>query len=287
MNLQIIQKRNIFFIISSIVIVIGIAMLFINGLNFGIDFTGGTLIQIDLGKEIPVSEIRKITDEYDENADIVHAGDENHEIIIKTTEDYSNEKRNEIFNKFKEKYNLESDKPLQSEKIGPAIGEEIRNDALIAIAIAMVGMLIYITFRFEFKFGLSAIIALIHDILITLAIFAIFKLPVNVSFVAALLTIVGYSINDTIVVFDRIRENLKLFKKTDYAKLVDTSISQTVVRSINTSFTTFLAIACLYIFGVDAIKEFALPLILGVLIGTYSSIFIASPIWYLFKTNSK
>lgn len=262
-------------------------MLFINGLNFGIDFTGGTLIQIDLGKEIPVSEIREITDEYDENADIVHAGDENHEIIIKTTEDYSNEKRNEIFNKFKEKYNLESDKPLQSEKIGPAIGEEIRNDALIAIAIAMVGMLIYITFRFEFKFGLSAIIALIHDILITLAIFAIFKLPVNVSFVAALLTIVGYSINDTIVVFDRIRENLKLFKKTDYAKLVDTSISQTVVRSINTSFTTFLAIACLYIFGVDAIKEFALPLILGVLIGTYSSIFIASPIWYLFKTNSK
>jgi len=192
-----------------------------------------------------------------------------------------------VWEKFKEKYNLESDKPLQSQKIGPAIGEEIRNDALIAIAIAMVGMLIYITFRFEFKFGLSAIIALIHDILITLAIFAIFKLPVNVSFVAALLTIVGYSINDTIVVFDRIRENLKLFKKTDYAKLVDTSISQTIVRSINTSFTTFLAIACLYIFGVDAIKEFALPLILGVLIGTYSSIFIASPVWYLFKTNSK
>ncbi|WP_207289670.1 protein translocase subunit SecF [Senegalia massiliensis] len=287
MNLQIIQKKNIFFIISAIVIVIGIAMLFINGLNFGIDFTGGTLIQIDLGKEIPVSEIREITDEYDENADIVHAGDENHEIIIKTTEDYSNEKRNEIFNKFKEKYKLESDKPLQSQKIGPAIGKEIRNDALIAIGIAMVGMLIYITFRFEFKFGLSAIIALIHDILITLAIFAIFKLPVNVSFVAALLTIVGYSINDTIVVFDRIRENLKLFKKTDYAKLVDTSISQTIVRSINTSFTTFIAIACLYIFGVDAIKEFALPLILGILIGTYSSIFIASPVWYLFKTNSK
>ncbi|MBS4539686.1 protein translocase subunit SecF [Clostridium sp. D2Q-11] len=287
MNLQIIEKRNIFFIISSIVILIGIVMMMISGLNFGIDFTGGTHIQIDLGETIPVKEIREITDEFDKNADVIHAGDERNQVIIKTAKSLNSDERIEVFNQFKEKYNLEADEPMMSEQFGPSIGKEIRNKALLAIVIATIGMLIYITFRFEFKFGISAILALIHDILIALAVYAIFKLPVNSSFVAAMLTIVGYSINDTIVVFDRIRENQKLFKKTEYNKLIDTSVSQTIVRSINTSFTTLLAIACLYIFGVEAIKDFALPLIVGVVVGTYSSIFIASPVWYLLKVKAK
>lgn len=287
MNLQIIEKRKIFFAISSIIILSGIAMMIISGLNFGIDFTGGTQIQMNLGKTVPVKEIRQITDEFDTNADVIHAGDNKNQVIIKTAKSLSNDERKDVINRFKEKYNITDDDSISANKIGPSIGEEIRNKALIAILIATVGMLLYITFRFEFKFGISAIIALIHDILITLAVYAIFKLPVNSSFVAAMLTIVGYSINDTIVVFDRIRENLKFFKKNEYDKLVDTSISQTIVRSINTSFTTLLAIACLYIFGVEAIKDFALPLIVGVLVGTYSSIFIASPVWYMLKTKAK
>lgn len=287
MNLKIIEKKNIFFAISSIVILIGIVMMFINGFNLGIDFTGGTLIQIDLGKTVPVDEIRQITDDYDENVDIIHSGDEQNEIIIKSSKDFSNDERVEIFNKIKEEYGLTDDSPMQSRKIGPSIGKEIQNKALIAIVIATIGMLIYISFRFEFKFGISAIVALLHDVLITLSIYSIFKIQVDSAFVAAMLTIVGYSINDTIVLFDRVRENLKQFKKTEYNKLIDTSISQTIRRTINTSFTTLLAITSLYVFGVDAIKQFALPLIIGVLIGTYSSIFIASPVWYLLKTKSK
>ncbi|MBS4534236.1 protein translocase subunit SecF [Clostridium sp. D2Q-14] len=287
MDLQIIKRKNIFFIISSIVIIIGIIMMFVNGFNLGIDFTGGSIIQIDLGKTVSVDEIREITDEFDSNADIIHSGDERNEIIIKSSEDFSMDERMEIFNKIKEEYDLADDEPIRSEKIGPSIGEEIKKSSFIAIGLATVGMLIYITFRFEFKFGISAIIALIHDILVALSIYAIFNLQVNESFVAAMLTIVGYSINDTIVLFDRIRENLKSFKKAEYDKLIDTSISQTIIRSINTSFTTLLAIASLYIFGVEAIKGFALPLIIGVLIGTYSSIFIASPIWYILKTKTK
>jgi len=188
-----------------------------------------------------------------------------------------------IFNAFKEEYNLEEDAFIQAQTFGPAIGDEIRRKAIISILIAAIGMLLYITFRFELKFGISAIVALVHDVLIALAVYALLRIPVNSSFVAAILTIVGYSINDTIVVFDRIRENLDLMKKEKYDDIVNKSISQTIIRSINTSFTTLIAIVTLYILGVEAIKDFALPLIVGVLAGTYSSIFIASPVWSMLR----
>ncbi|KGG81514.1 preprotein translocase subunit SecF [Caloranaerobacter azorensis H53214] len=283
--MNIIRNRNKFFLISLTIIVIGLVMAIVNGLNFGIDFTGGTLLQIDFGKKVPVDEIRKITDEFDKNASILHVGDNKEQVIIKTTLDLDNKDRIEIFNKFKEKYNLEDEAFVQSQKFGPSIGKEIRTKALLSVLIATIGMLIYITFRFEFKFGISAIVALVHDVLITFSVYAIFQIPVNNPFVAAMLTIVGYSINDTIVVFDRIRENIKIMKKDKYEDIVNKSISQTIVRSINTSFTTLLVIVVLYIFGVEAIKDFALPLIVGIIAGTYSSIFIASPIWYLLRTR--
>ena len=176
---------------------------------------------------------------------------------------------------------------IKSEKFGPSVGEEIRRNAYLSIAIATALMLLYITVRFEFRFGLAAVAALIHDVLIGLSVYAIFRLQVNSSFVAAILTIVGYSINDTIVLFDRVRENRKSMKRGEYEELIDSSINQTMTRTINTSITTLVAILCLYIFGVTAIREFALPLLVGVVVGTYSSIFIASPAWYEMMIRDK
>lgn len=281
--MKVIEKKKIWFSLSIAIIVVGLIMGMIQGFNLGIDFTGGTMMQIQLGKEVAVDEIRETTSKFDLKADILHVGEEKKEIMIKTKKDLDSNKRQEIFEAFKEKYNLKDDDFRAAEQFGPSIGEEIKSKAFLSIAIAAIGMLIYITFRFELKFGISAIITLIHDILIVLSLFAIFRIPVNSSFVAAMLTIVGYSINDTIVVFDRIRENLKFMKKKNYGDIVDTSINQTITRSINTSLTTLITITSLYIFGVEAIREFALPLVAGIVIGTYSSIFIASPIWVLWK----
>ncbi|EOD00663.1 protein translocase subunit SecF [Caldisalinibacter kiritimatiensis] len=284
--MSIIKRRNIFFMISLAIIIIGLGMTMVKGLNLGIDFTGGTLIQINIGKEIDVNEARDIIDKYDENASILHAGEDNKEIIIRTTKDLNNATRMEIFKQFKDKYNLEDEDLRNQNQFSPKIGNEIKRKALISVTIATILILAYITFRFEFKFGISAIIALVHDVLIALAVYAILRIPVNSSFVAAMLTIVGYSINDTIVVFDRIRENIKKMRKEKYEDIINKSISQTIVRSINTSFTTLLAIVTLYVLGVEAIKDFALPLIVGVLAGTYSSIFIASPVWYLLVSRT-
>ncbi|MFZ5966036.1 MAG: protein translocase subunit SecF [Bacillota bacterium] len=281
--MKIVEKSRIWFGLSIAIIVIGLAIGFIQGFNLGIDFTGGTSMQINLGKEVKVDEIKDITSKFALDADIVHVGENKEEIMIKTKKDLNNNERQEIFAAFKEKYNLKDEDFRQAEQFGPTIGKEIQKRALLSVAIASLGMLIYITFRFEFKFGIAGIIALIHDVLVVIAIYAIFRIPVNSSLVAAILTVVGYSINDTIVVFDRIRENIKFMKKNNYAEIADVSINQTLARSINTSLTTLLTIVSLYILGVDSIKQFALPLIAGITTGAYSSIFIASPIWVIWK----
>ncbi|MCT4661293.1 MAG: protein translocase subunit SecF [Tissierellales bacterium] len=286
--MNIIKSRKIFFAISLAIILIGLVTMGVKGLNQGIDFTGGTLVQIDFGKEVPVNELRMITDELDAKTDIIHAGDGNHEVIIKTTKDLDNKERLAFFEKFAAKYDLnEADNLIQSQKFKPSIGDEIRQSAYISIFIATLCMLLYITVRFEFKFGVAAVVALVHDVLVALAVYAVLQIPITSSFVAAILTIVGYSINDTIVVFDRIRENRKYFKRNAQEELVNKSIAQTIVRSINTSATTLITILCLYIFGVEAIQDFALPLIVGVAVGTYSSIFIASPVWYMLTKKFK
>jgi preprotein translocase SecF subunit len=284
MKLNVVKNKRNYFMVSLSIIAVGLVMVFARGLNVGIDFTGGTLIQIELENEVPVDEIRNITDSFDKNASIVHAGENNTQIIIKTTVNLDNEERFEVFTQFKDKYGLTDDDFVKQLKFGPTIGKETQKKAVISVLIASLCMLAYITLRFEFLFGVAAVIALLHDVLIGIAVYSIFKVPVNSSFIAAMLTIVGYSINDTIVVFDRIRENIKKMRKSKYEEIVELSISQTLVRSINTSVTTLFAISALYIFGVEAIRDFAFPLIVGVLAGTYSSIFIASPIWVMLKS---
>ena len=283
--MKFIEYRKIWFGISGVFIILGMIFLAFNGLNLGIDFAGGTIININLHKTFEVSEIREIIDSFDKAADITYSGEERQEVIIQTQESFTKEQREEIFSLFQEKYDLEDKDLLSIEQVEPAIGGELKRQVFIALSVAIVAMLIYIAFRFELAFGFAAIIALTHDLLVVLAFYAIAGIQVNAPFIAAMLTILGYSINDTIVIFDRIRENRKKFKKNDYINLINTSITQSLSRTINTSVTSLITITALYILGVEAIRSFALPLIVGFVAGTYSSIFIASPIWYLLKTR--
>lgn len=284
--MNVMKNKKIYVMFSLAIILIGFGMFIVKGLNYGIDFTGGTLIQVNAGRFISVEEIREITDEYDENISIIHGGAAKDEIIIKSTLDLSNDVITEIINKFIEKYNIEKNN-FQSQKFGPFMGKEIRNKAILSTVIATIAMLVYITFRFEFKFGLASIIALIHDVLITVSVYSILRLPVNSSFIAAILTIVGYSINDTIVIFDRIREELKLSPKESLDNIVNISIKHSLRRTINTTITTVTAVIILYIVGVEDVKVLALPLIIGMIAGTYSSIFIAAPLWYDLRNINK
>lgn len=282
--MKVIKNKNTFRIISAAIMLIGLVMFFINGFNMGIDFTGGTIIEINAGKFIEVEEAKIIMDEYDNDASIIHGGANKGELIIKSTLDLSNTTVNNIISEFAEEHGINKDN-VKSEKFGPTMGKEISEKALLSITIATIAMLLYITFRFEWRFGLGAIIALLHDVIITVAVYAIFKLPINSSFIAAILTIVGYSINDTIVIFDRIREELRLNPRLTLENIIDNSIHLSIRRTIITTITTLIAVVVLYIVGVEAVKVLALPLIIGMISGTYSSLFIAPAIWFDFKNR--
>lgn len=279
MKMNIVKNKMKYRILSLAIVLIGLVMYLVGGFNYGIEFTGGTVIEIAVGKEIAVEEVRGLVEEFDEDISIIHSGENKEGLIIKSTLDLSNDEVLEITEKFESEYGIDR-KNVSAQKIGPSMGDEIRNKALISIGVSAIAMLAYITVRFEFKFGLASIIALLHDILITVAIYAIFKLPINSSFIAAILTIVGYSINDTIVIFDRIREEKRLNARTAPDVVINDSIKHSLRRTINTSITTILSVVILYIVGVEEVKVLALPLIMGMLAGTYSSIFIAPNIWY-------
>jgi preprotein translocase subunit SecF len=284
-NLKIIENTKIWFALSGVLITIGIIAFIIHGgLNQGIDFKGGTIVDIKIGKTYQVEDVRKIAAKYDKDI-LVQAVEGN--VVSMRSAILSDAQLQSLTKEVESKYTLKTDAVLQSQRIGSSVSKELVQSSFLSAILSIIAILIFVTIRFEFRSGVSAVIALVHDLLITLSVYAVIQIPINSSFIAAILTILGYSMSDTIVVFDRIRENKKLGKSKSYGELANTSITQTIVRSINTILTVLITITSLYIFGVQAVRDFALPLIIGVISGCYSSIFIASPIWVLWMNSDK
>ncbi len=276
-----IRNRKKYYLISAILIAIGLGTGLARGFNYGIDFTGGAMIQLDMGEKVSTEDVEKAIEELDLNPTVILSGSNRDQVIIKTTKALENNERLQVVEKLGEKFGVTADDILASEQFGPTVGDELKANAIKSIMIAAIGMLLYIILRFRsWKYGLSAVAGLIHDILIVLAFYGFFRITINNPFIAGILTVVGYSINDTIVIFDRIRENRELYKNDSLEEIIDMSINQTLGRSIMTSVTTLVAMIPLMIMVSTSIREFVIPLMVGVLVGTYSSVFLCSPLYY-------
>ena len=276
-------------IISLIAVLISIFFLFFKGLNYGVDFKGGTLLEIRIDNpNIEIQDIRnslKIKDLGDVN---VKQFGKKGDFLIKfeksssENDQFIGELKGEISKSLNTEVNFR-----RVENVGPKVSSELLKNGLTAIALSLAAMLFYIWIRFEWQFSLGSIIALIHDVIITLGIFSILSFEVNLSIVAAVLTIVGYSMNDTVVIFDRIRENLLKFSKIEINEIANISINETLSRTLITSLTTLVALLSIFILGGEILKGFSFAMILGVIIGTYSSVFVASPVLNYFKVSQK
>ncbi len=280
MFIQFTKNRKIWYAISVIVIVAGLISLLIpgRGLNLGIDFKGGTLINLEFAEEIAIADVRAVLEAESISSQLNEAGDKGVLIRVPMMTEMEN---TALINKLEAElgdFTVES-----NENVSAIVGKELTNKAILAVIIASILMAIYITFRFEFLFGITAVISLLHDVLIMVGLFSIFQWEVNSTFIAAMLTIIGYSINDTIVNFDRIRENRKYQKKESDAEIVDNSINQCLVRSLTTTAVVWIALVCLMLFGGESIKTFTLAMLIGTIAGAYSSIFVAAPLWLDFE----
>lgn len=289
---DIVGHRKIWYIFSSTIIIAGLICMFTKGFNLGIDFTGGTLLNLEFEEPVDINDVRTIMNDYVAgNTQIQMAGAQNDSVtaqnVMIRTRDLSQQERENVLEGFKEK--LGDYKILREEKVGATIGSELIMKAVWAALISWLLIIIYISYRFEFKFGLAAVLALVHDTLVVLSVFSLTQKEIDSSFIAAILTVVGYSVTDTIVIFDRIRENLKLhFKRGgDIEALANRSIYQTLTRSIYTVTTILVTTIALYIFGGDTTRDFAFALMVGFAFGSYSSIFTATPLWVTFREYSE
>lgn len=287
-ELHFMKHKKIFYIISAVIMAAGLGFGLVRGLNYGIDFTGGTMIQMDMGKTVSISKVEDAISKYDLDPEIIYSGENNDQIVIRTIESLDNDQRAEVIGSINEAFGTTDEDVISQELFGPSVGKDLRNNAILAIVIAGICMLIYIRFRFsQWKFGGAALLGVLHDVLIMLAFYAIFGITINNPFIAGILTVVGYSINDTIVVFDRIRENRRYHNDGNLPKLIDKSITQTIGRSLMTSFTTLIVMVPLLILGGENIREFVLPLMVGIIAGAYSSIAICSPLYCDFNGRKK
>jgi preprotein translocase SecF subunit len=277
-NIQFIKRKNVAFTISALLIIISVWSLLTNGLNYGIDFSGGTLLHYGFENPVDENTVREILDEMGLPGVIQRVSDGKNEIIITTSylnEDLKRQLKTILIEKTGE---ISEDGIKRETDIGPTIGNELKKNAMNAILWAIIAILVYISFRFDFKYAVSAIIALIHDSIVTIGVLSLLFREINSTIIAAFLTLLGYSLNDTIVICDRIRENKSRMKNIPYDEMVNTSINQSLTRTIHTSLTTLFPVTILYFFGGEILENFALALLVGVILGTYSSIFLVSPI---------
>ena len=277
-----------FNILSGILIIASLVFLVFKGLNFGVDFKGGTLIELRTDKSS--ANITKIRDSFNQmnlgDVSVKNFGNET-DFVVKFEKQNSNDPQFIEEIKTKLSNSIGSVDFRRVENVGPKVSAELLRSGVIAIALSLAAMLLYIWIRFEWQFSLGAIIALFHDVIITLGVFSVFSLEINLSIVAAVLTIVGYSMNDTVVIFDRVRENLRKYADVKIFELTNISINETLSRTIITSVTTLLALLSIFIFGGEILKGFSLAMILGVIFGTYSSIYIANPVLVSLKVSQR
>ncbi len=285
-NIDFVKQRKKFFIASSLMVLTGIILLLTMGLNLGIDFESGTRVEILSDKQLTEDQVRNEFEKVgiDHELKEVNISGNNSEIgVARFIGVLSKEEIGEVKTYFNDLYGAEPN----ISTVSPTVGKELARNAFIAVMIASVGIILYVTIRFEIFFALAAIVALLHDAFFIIMLFSLLQMEVDLTFIAAVLTIVGYSINDTIVTFDRIRENIKYRKKIksydDLAEVVNLSLQQTLRRSINTTLSTIFAAAALLIFGGEAIRNFSFALLIGLAAGTYSSLFIASQLWLVWK----
>ncbi|MCY0900162.1 MAG: protein translocase subunit SecF [Firmicutes bacterium] len=280
-RLNFIKHWKLWFALSGAFLVIALLGIFVRGLNYGIDFTGGSQMDLRFQRPVTTAAIRRVLDAHHLNQSTVVYVGQGHQQVLITTPTISEHQRDVLLSQF---HRVAPYQEISTSRVSSIIGQQTERTALLAVIIATVAIITYITIRFEFRFALAAIIALLHDVIITVGLIALIHITLTEYFIMAVLTIFGYSVNDTIIIFDRIRENLHKQRKNEPLEdVVNRSLNQVLVRSINTSSTVLIALAALLAFGGASIRDFSATMLIGVFLGTYSSIFIASPVWILWR----
>ena len=277
--LALMKQSKRFGILSLVLVSLSLMLIFTKGFNYGLDFAGGTLVQVHYDKKAPIKEIRTAIgkDKNYEGASVTYFGSDN-EVIIRT-KNSSGSLGKDMGDTMRELLKGTGDFEVRRvDMVGAKVGSELREKGMMSLFLAVLGILIYVSFRFEWRFAIASVLALVHDVTIAMGAVVLFNVEVNLDTLAALLTILGYSLNDTIIVFDRIREGIRTIKNPDLGAIIDESVTQTLSRTTLTSLTTFFVVLTLFVFGGEIIKGFSFTLLVGIIVGTYSSIFVASPI---------